>query len=259
LGSKTGDVSLCDIPSIDIPKWWGIAERQRHTVLFKTILITKDTQKGRTIAVELGARNIVCDHLAPHEALDEEIADKAPDLVILTIENPGVSSPIIKAIRELRGERPIPILALIAKDALNKGTDIPFAVDDFVIEPCEIEEIAIRVKKLLKETYAVDGKDVIRSGDLVIDLSRREVTLEGNILSLTFTEYGLLTFLAANSGRVFSREALLNKIWGYDYYGGDRTVDVHIRRLRAKIEWGQHSFIETVRGVGYRFKKSSEG
>jgi DNA-binding response OmpR family regulator len=227
--------------------------------LFKTILITKDTQKGRTIADVLGARNIVCDHLAPHETLDEELADKAPDLVILDLENPLSASPIIDAIRELRRERPIPILALIAKDALKKGTDTLFAVDDFVIEPCETEEIALRVKKLLKETYAVDGKDVIRNNDLVIDLARREVALEAKTISLTFTEYGLLVFLAANSGRVFSREALLNKIWGYDYYGGDRTVDVHIRRLRAKIEWGQHSFIETVRGVGYRFKKASEG
>jgi len=230
---------------------WGVA-------VFKTILITKDAQKGRTIAAELSARNIVCDHIAPHETVDEEIADKAPDLVILALENPLAASPIIEAIRELRRERPIPILALIAKDALDKGTDTPFAVDDFVIEPSGLEEIALRVKKLLKETYAVDGKDVIRNNDLVIDLARREATLAGKTLSLTFTEYELLVFLAANSGRVFTREALLNKIWGYDYYGGDRTVDVHIRRLRAKIEWGKHSFIETVRGVGYRFKKSAD-
>jgi two-component system, OmpR family, alkaline phosphatase synthesis response regulator PhoP len=230
----------------------------RGVPLFKTILITKDAQKGRTITAELAGRNIVCDYLAPHETVDEEIADKAPDLVILALENPLAASPIIEAIRELRRERPIPILALIAKDALDKGTDTLFAVDDFVIEPSGLEEIALRVKKLLKETYAVDGKDVIRNNDLVIDLARREVTLNGKTLSLTFTEYELLVFLAANSGRAFTREALLNKIWGYDYYGGDRTVDVHIRRLRAKIEWGQHSFIETVRGVGYRFKKSSD-
>jgi two-component system alkaline phosphatase synthesis response regulator PhoP len=226
--------------------------------LFKTILITKDAQKGRTIAAELGARNIVCDHLAPHETVDEEIADKAPDLVILALENPLAASPIIEAIRELRRERPIPILTLIAKDAMDKYADILFAVDDFVIEPSGLEEITLRVKKLLKETYAVDGKDVIRNHELVIDLARREATLAGKTIDLTFTEYGLLVFLAANSGRVFSREALLNKIWGYDYYGGDRTVDVHIRRLRAKIEWGQDSFIETVRGVGYRFKKASD-
>jgi two-component system alkaline phosphatase synthesis response regulator PhoP len=225
--------------------------------VFKTILITKDAQKGRAIAGELGARNIACDYVSPHETLDEELADKAPDLVIIALENPLAASPIIEAIRELRRERPIPILALIAKDALNKGMNTLFAVDDFVIEPSGLEEIALRVKKLLKQTYAVDGKDVIRNNDLVIDLARREVMLEGKPLALTFTEYGLLVFLAANSGRVFTREALLNKIWGYDYYGGDRTVDVHIRRLRAKIEWGQHSFIETVRGVGYRFKEPS--
>jgi len=226
--------------------------------LFKILLISKDAEKGRAIAAELGARNIVCDYLAPHETVDEEIADRAPDLVILALENPLAVSPIIEAIRELRRERPIPILALIAKDALDKGTDTLLAADDFVIEPSGIEEIALRVKKLLEETYAVDGKDVIRNNDLVIDLARREAALEGKTLSLTFTEYELLVFLAANSGRVFTREALLNKIWGYDYYGGDRTVDVHIRRLRAKIEWGKHSFIETVRGVGYRFKKSAD-
>jgi two-component system alkaline phosphatase synthesis response regulator PhoP len=230
----------------------------RGTALFKTILITKEAQKGRTIAAELGAQNIVCDHIVPYETVDEEIANKTPDLVILALENPLAASPIIEAIRKLRRERPIPILALIAKEALKKGTDTLFAMDDFVIEPSAIEEIVLRVKKLLKETYAVDGKDVIRNNDLVIDLARREATLAGTTLALTFTEYGLLVFLAANSGRVFSREALLNKIWGYDYYGGDRTVDVHIRRLRAKIEWGQYSFIETVRGVGYRFKKAAD-
>jgi DNA-binding response OmpR family regulator len=225
--------------------------------LFKTLLISTDAEKGRRISNDLATRNIVNDHIIVDKNVDEVIADKAPDLVILTLENPLAASPIIEAIRELKRERPIPILALISKEALNKGMDTLLAVDDFVIEPCEPDEIAIRVKKALKETYAVDGKDVIRNKDLVIDLARHEVALEGKTISLTFTEYGLLVFLAANSGRVFTREALLNKIWGYDYYGGDRTVDVHVRRLRAKIEWGKHSFIETVRGVGYRFKKAS--
>jgi DNA-binding response OmpR family regulator len=225
--------------------------------LFKILLICKDVAKGRQIASELAARNVVCDHIVPDETLDEAIADKAPDLVILAIENPIAASPIIKMIREVERERPISILALLPKEALHKSRDILFAVDDFILEPCETEEVALRVKKALKETYTIDDKDLIRSNDLVIDLARREAALEGKTLSLTFTEYELLVFLAANSGRAFTREALLNKIWGYDYYGGDRTVDVHIRRLRAKIEWGKHSFIETVRGVGYRFKEPS--
>lgn len=226
--------------------------------MFKILLISREAEKGRTIARELSVRNIPCVHITPHETIDEEIADKAPDLVILALENPTTTSPIIDMVKELRRERPIPVLALIPKDALQKSRDLSLAVDDFAVEPFETEEIAIRVKRILKETFAVDSKDLIRSGDLVIDLARREVTLEGSPLSLTFTEYELLTFLAANTGRVFTREALLNRIWGSDYYGGDRTVDVHIRRLRSKIEWGKHSFIETVRGVGYRFKKSSD-
>jgi two-component system alkaline phosphatase synthesis response regulator PhoP len=226
-------------------------------IMFKILLISKDAEKGRKIAGELSAHNFVCNHILPDETVDEAIADRAPDLVILALENPTSASSIIDIIRDLGRERPLPILALMPKDALQKNKEIPPTVDDFAIEPCGIEEIVLRIEKALKETYAVESKDLIRNKDLVIDLARREVTLDGKILSLTFTEYELLIFLAANSGRVFTREALLNKIWGYDYYGGDRTVDVHIRRLRAKIEWGQQSFIETVRGMGYRFRKPS--
>ena len=226
--------------------------------MFKILLISKDDKKGRKIAEELSAHNFVCNHIPPDETVDVAIADRAPDLVILAFENPTSASSIIDIIRDLGRERPIPILALMPKDTLQKTREIPFLVHDFVIEPSETEEIALRVEKALKETYAVESKDLIRIGNLVIDLARREVTLNEKALSLTFTEYELLVFLAANSGRVFTREALLNKIWGYDYYGGDRTVDVHIRRLRAKIEWGKHSFIETVRGTGYRFKKPTD-
>jgi two-component system alkaline phosphatase synthesis response regulator PhoP len=226
--------------------------------VFKILLISKDAKKGRKIAGELSAHNLVCNHIPPDETVDEAIADRAPDLIILALEDPTAASSIIDMIRDLGRERPIPILALMPKDALQKNGDIPFMVNDFVIEPWKTEEIVLRIEKALKETYAVESKDLIRIGNLVIDLARREVALDGKTLSLTFTEYELLIFLAANSGRVFTREALLNKIWGYDYYGGDRTVDVHIRRLRAKIEWGKHPFIETVRGTGYRFKKPTD-
>jgi len=89
---------------------------------------------------------------------------------------------------------------------------------------------------------------------MVINLTNYEVTISGKIISLTFKEFELLKFMVRNQGRVFSRDDLLRKIWGYEYYGGDRTVDVHIRRLRSKIEDGNHSFIETVRNIGYRFR-----
>jgi two-component system alkaline phosphatase synthesis response regulator PhoP len=89
---------------------------------------------------------------------------------------------------------------------------------------------------------------------LVIYLARYEVRLGGRLVELTFREYKLLSFLAANRGQVFTREVLLNKVWGYDYFGGDRTVDVHIRRLRSKVEDANHTFIDTVRNIGYRFR-----
>ena len=91
-------------------------------------------------------------------------------------------------------------------------------------------------------------------GDLKIDQARCEVSVGEKLVSLTFKEYELLKFLVTNRGRVFTRESLLDKVWGFDYFGGDRTVDVHVRRLRSKIEDAEHSFIETVRGIGYRFK-----
>ena len=98
-----------------------------------------------------------------------------------------------------------------------------------------------------------DNENIIKKGDLVIDCSKYEVKIDDKQVDLTYKEYELLKFLATNPGRVYSRDALLNKIWGYDYYGGTRTVDVHIRRLRGKIEDNKHAFIDTVRNVGYKF------
>jgi DNA-binding response OmpR family regulator len=95
---------------------------------------------------------------------------------------------------------------------------------------------------------------MVRVGDMTINAANFEVSVGGRRVSLRFKEYELLLLMAANPGRVYSREALLNKVWGYDYLGGTRTVDVHIRRLRSKIEDAEHTFIETVWQVGYRFK-----
>ena len=100
-------------------------------------------------------------------------------------------------------------------------------------------------------------KQIIMSGDLAIDTASCEVSLGGRNIELTFREYELLRFLATNKGQVFPREALLNKVWKYDYLGGERTVDVHIRRLRSKIRDIDHNFINTVRNIGYRFRKDT--
>ncbi|TAJ21033.1 MAG: response regulator transcription factor [Dehalococcoidia bacterium] len=125
-------------------------------------------------------------------------------------------------------------------------------VDDFVLSPVDDIELRLRLSRLIWErTGATDGS-MIRHGALVIDLERYKVTVDSEVVDLTYKEYELLRFLASNPGKPFTREVLLNQVWGYDYYGGSRTVDVHIRRIRAKIE-SREQYIDTVRNVGYRF------
>jgi two-component system alkaline phosphatase synthesis response regulator PhoP len=129
-------------------------------------------------------------------------------------------------------------------------------VDDFFVWPCRPLEVQVRVRQALWRRSGLDPAHVIRANGLVIDTANYKVYLDGRPVDLTYKEYELLRFLATNRDKVFTREALLNRVWGYDYYGGARTVDVHIRRLRSKIEIGTTTFIETVRNVGYRFRPS---
>jgi len=125
--------------------------------------------------------------------------------------------------------------------------------DDFVIVPVSAFELHLRVKTALSRAGRYDGTDAIRRGDLRIHPHTYEVFMNGERVDLTLKEYELLKFLATHAGRVFTRDVLLEQVWGYDYYGGMRTVDVHVRRLRAKLEREGRTFIETIRGVGYRF------
>lgn len=137
----------------------------------------------------------------------------------------------------------------------NLEAGLPF--DDFVLAPLQPLETRLRLRQALWRHSNIQDGNLIKRGDLVIDLVGYQVRLAGMPVSLTFKEYELLRLLASNPGRVYKRDTLLNRIWGYDYYGGGRTVDVHIRRLRSKIETGGRSFIDTVRNVGYRFVDNS--
>ena len=120
--------------------------------------------------------------------------------------------------------------------------------------PCTPEEVGLRLKLAMSRQTRVEAENTIIHGELMIDCDRYEVTLRGRKIDLTYKEYELLKYLASNPNRVFSREALLRSVWEYDYFGGTRTVDVHIRRLRSKIDDITHHFIETQWNVGYRFR-----
>lgn len=188
---------------------------------------------------------------------------EAPDLVILDLMLPGIDG--IEVCQQLRRETNVPVLMLTAKtEEFDRVLGLSVGADDYVTKPFSPRELVARVKAQLRrrdmdleETRARDASGRIRVGDLVIDTARFEVEVRGVRTELTPKEFELLRVLAANRGKVLTRDFLLEKVWGYEYGGDTRTVDVHVRRLRQKIEEddSRPTYIQTVHGVGYRFRE----
>ena len=218
----------------------------------KVLIIANESEPIRKLKTDLAQTGLDCLVMPQNYEVNKQIGGQSPDLLLLDANEATIGSEISELAQKTRQERHIRIIALLPREKLN-GFDFSASIDDFVVKPWEAIEVMTRIKRVLRQKESTDGQDIIRCGDLVIDSAKCEVSLDGKPIILTFKEYQLLKFLASNKGRVFTREALLNKVWGWDYYGGDRTVDVHIRRLRSKIEDINHSFIETIRNVGYRF------
>ena len=151
----------------------------------------------------------------------------------------------------------IPSLAIISPESLLMLKDSE--ISDFITTPIKLSELITRCQRITKRTNNVSTEKLIKFGDLLINPDNYEVKIKGNRVNLRFKEYELLLLLASNPGRVYDRASLLNQIWGYDYFGGTRTVDVHIRRLRSKIEvLPDTEYIETIWNVGYRFTEKTE-
>jgi len=176
-----------------------------------------------------------------------------PDAIVLDLSAAAEDPLAQRYLEEAPGGDVPPLIALLSPDRLET-LDPAKAPDDFLLAGATAEELCARVRRVLYQRHGVDTRNTLKYGDLVMDLANYTVHIAGRPVELTYKEYELLRFLATNRGRVYTRETLLNKVWGYDFYGGARTVDVHIRRLRAKIEDRHTPFIETVRNVGYRFR-----
>jgi DNA-binding response OmpR family regulator len=188
---------------------------------------------------------------------DEIIAEKIDELTFNMVVASGDShSRIAELVRKIKQKKSLPTIALVKKEMIANVNGYLDMVDDFIISPYNKRELMIRINRLLHKTPGTESGEQIKCNGLTIDLVTCEVVVNGVKIELTFKEYELLKLLASNRGRVFTRESLLDKIWGYDYFGGDRTVDVHVRRLRSKIEDASHIYIETVRNIGYRFIKN---
>jgi len=211
---------------------------------------SEQAKKLRAVLVQSGFDCLIVPH---NDEAIKQIAGQSPGVMLLDADEATFDSEAWELAQRIRQEMNIPLIVLMSREKLN---DLDSSIDDFVIKPYEANEVTVRIKRILRQKGGIDGEDIIKCGDLVIDLAKYEVSLNGKPIMLTFREYQLLKFLVSNKGKVFTREALLNKVWGWDYYGGDRTVDVHIRRLRSKIEDPTHTFIETVRNIGYRLREN---
>lgn len=194
--------------------------------------------------------------------------EEKPDLIILDVMLPGMNG--LEVCRELQQDtatRYIPVIILSARaEELDRVLGLEMGADDYIIKPFSPRELVARVKARLRRSNRAENRGgeklpekILEIGRLVIDKEKYAVYIGGVKQDLTQKEFELLLFLARHRGKVYTREQILEQVWGYDYPGDSRTVDVHVRHLRQKFETepGVSELIETVRGVGYRFKEDS--
>ncbi len=203
------------------------------------------------LAEALGRAGMACNMVADLDGVEDQQVSQQPEAVLLDLADidSGQARQAVDRCKKMR----IPVLAVVPRDRVE-DYDPSLNPDELIVQPAHEGELLVRVKQAIYRVSGPTGSQILRVGDMTIDLERYDVTVMGRRVSLTYKEFQLLVLLASNPGRVYSRESLLSQIWGYDYLGGTRTVDVHVRRLRSKIEAPGRSFIETIYLVGYRFK-----
>jgi len=232
-------------------------DRTASDVLVKKILIVEDEPTLlATLRYNLEREGYAVATAADGEAALTVARSERPQLIVLDVMLPKLDG--FEVCRILRRETAVPIIMLTAKtDEVDKVVGLELGADDYVTKPFSMRELLARVRALLRraERSPQAENESITTGDLTVDVTKRLVSRAGRALALKPKEYELLAFLARNRGRAFTRDQLLNQVWGYDFAGDSRTVDVHVRWLREKIEDepSKPTRLITVRGTGYRF------
>jgi len=224
------------------------------------ILIVDDEQsiqKLLTSALRKDGYEVV-GALDGREALDR-IGDAAFDLVVLDLMLPQIDG--FEVCRQIRAASSVPIVMLTARvEEIDKVLGLELGADDYITKPFSMREFRSRVKAVLRRSQLTraeePGEETLEDGELRIDFDKRQVTVRGDATRLTYVEFEILAALARNPGRVYSRQTLLERVWGDSAYRDPRTVDVHIRHLREKLETDakRPQLVQTVRGVGYRYR-----
>lgn len=222
----------------------------------RVLLIEDEENLGEALEYQLQREGYEVERATDGLVGLERFRSAGADLVLLDLMLPGMSGEDV--CKEIRRTSKVPIIMLTAKDAeLDKILGLEFGADDYVTKPFSARELLARVKAVLRRTsfQTSDGDGVLEGGGIRLDSERFEVTVRGQAVHLPRKEFELLELLMENSGRVLSRDTLIDRIWGSDYFGDSRTLDVHIKRLRAKCEEEPHDpkHLITIRGLGYKF------
>ncbi|HCK74115.1 MAG: DNA-binding response regulator [Acidimicrobiaceae bacterium] len=230
-----------------------------------SILVVDDEPvfiEALTISLEREGFGVIA--AADGPAALKAISEKDPDLILLDVMLPGMSG--IDVCREIRKSSSVPVIMVTAKgEEIDAVVGLEVGADDYITKPYRLRELIARIRAILrrsenspKEDETTSNPEVLVEGAVRLDLERHELSVDGELVSLALREFELLSYLMENSGRVVTRESLMQNVWGWDYIGDTKTIDVHVKRLRSKIESDPSAplRISTIRGVGYRYERS---
>ena len=217
--------------------------------MYSVFLVADQTYGAFPLLETIERAGLSCQTGCDLSPLEDGAASPEAVLVDLSSLTLGHAHQLVDQCKKLK----LPVLAMVPQDKVADH-DLSLNPDEFIFGPVREGELIARIKQAVYRVNGPSSSKVLRVGELMVDLERYDVTVAGRRVALTYKEFQLLVLLASNPGRVYTREALLSQVWGYDYLGGTRTVDVHVRRLRSKVEAPGRSFVETIWNVGYRFK-----
>jgi DNA-binding response OmpR family regulator len=217
-----------------------------------TILVVDDEPNiAELIELYLSREGFQVVKAASGEAAVRAVSEHRPRLVVLDIGLPDMDG--LEVCRRLRQTSTIPVIFLTARDGeVDRVVGLELGADDYVTKPFSPPELVARVKAVLRRADPAATAEIIQVADATIDLGRREVRVRGAVVAFTTREFELLQFLAGHPGLALSRQQILDGVWGYDWFGDERTVDVHLAQIRKKLDGAVR--IDTVRGIGYRLE-----
>ena len=220
--------------------------------MYTVVLLASRGNGNSPLLDAVSGAGLSCQVWQDLSTLEADGGPPAVEAVLLDLASIAQASQFIEQCKAIN----MPVLALVPQEK-SEEYEPSLNADEFIFSPFQDGELVARVRQAIHRVKGPSGSKVLKTGDLTVDLERYYVTVAGRRVDLTYKEFQLLALLAANPGKVYTREVLLSNVWEYDYVGGTRTVDVHVRRLRSKVERPGHSYIETIWNVGYRFKTPS--